>query len=95
MTTKTMTKLYRSILNINMAEESSVEFRLGRIDETEITGFVSISLFSSLVCFPVRIASHAVGIKTCGIAAWIENYQSIIKKKQKEHDKIVLLGKIS
>ena len=37
--------------------------------------------------------SSAVGLKICGITAGIKNYQSIIKKKKKKHDKIVLLAK--
>ena len=33
------------------------------------------------------------GKKICLITAWIKQYKSIHKKKQKEHDKIVLLAK--
>ena len=58
-----------------------------------ITGCVSISAFASLVCVPVGITSSAVVIKTCTITAWIKKYKSIIKKKKKKHDKMVLLGK--
>ena len=58
-----------------------------------ITGCVSISAFASLVCVPVGITSSAVGINICAIAAGIKKYKSIIKKKKKKHDKIVLLGK--
>ena len=39
------------------------------------------------------ITSSAVEIKTCAITAGIKRYKSIIKKKRKKHDKIVLLGK--
>ena len=53
----------------------------------------SISAFTSLVCVPVGILSSAVGIKICAINAAIKNFKSIIKKKKKKHDKIVLLGK--
>ena len=35
----------------------------------------------------------AVGIKICAITAAIKKYKSIIKKKKKKHDKIVLLVK--
>ena len=42
---------------------------------------------------PVGITSSAVGIKICPITAEIKKYRSIIKKKKKKHDKIVLLGK--
>ena len=33
-------------------------------------------------------------MKICAINAGIKNYKSIIKKKNKDHNKIVLLGKI-
>ena len=46
-----------------------------------------------LVCVPVSITSSAVGIKVCAITAGIKKYKSIIKKKKKKHNKIVLLGK--
>ena len=58
-----------------------------------VTGWVSISPFASLVCLPVGITSSAVGITICVITAGIKIYKSIIKKKKKKHDKIVLLGK--
>ena len=57
------------------------------------TSCVSVSTFASLVCVPVGITSSAVGIKICAITAGIKKYKSIIKKKKKKHDKIVLLGK--
>ena len=34
-----------------------------------------------------------MGLKICTITAEIKNYKSIIKKKKKKHDKIVLLAK--
>ena len=58
-----------------------------------ITGCVSISSFALLVCVPVVIICSAVGLKMCTITAEIKNYKSIIKKKMKKHDKIVLIGK--
>ena len=42
---------------------------------------------------PAGITSSAIGLKICVIAAGIEKYRSIIKKKKKKHDKIVLLKK--
>ena len=51
-----------------------------------MTGCVSISAFASLVCLPVDITSST-------ITAGIKKYKSIIKKKKKKHDKLVLLGK--
>ena len=60
-----------------------------------ISGCVSISPFASLVGVPVGIASSAVGLKICAITAGIKKCNSIIKKKRKKHDKIVLLAKIN
>ena len=58
-----------------------------------VTGCVSIFAFASLVGVPVGITSSAVGIKTRAITAGIKKYKSNIRKKEKKHDKIVLLGK--
>ena len=58
-----------------------------------ITGYVSISAFASLVDIPIGITSSAIGLKICGITAGIKKYKSIIKRKKKKHDKIVLLAK--
>ena len=46
-----------------------------------------------LIGFPIRITSSAIGLKNCAIAAGIKKYKSIIKKKKKVPDKIVLLAK--
>ena len=58
-----------------------------------ITGCVSISEYTSFVAVSVGITCSAVGIKICAISAGIRKYKSIIKKKKKKHDKIVLIGK--
>ena len=58
-----------------------------------VSGCISISAFAILACVPVGIRSCAVGIKVCAITAGIKKYKSIIKKKKKKHDKIVLFGK--
>ena len=60
-----------------------------------VDGCVSISTFASLFLpgIPEGIASSAVGIKMCAIIAVIKQCRSIIKKKKKKHDKIVLLSK--
>ena len=58
-----------------------------------VTSCVSISAFSSLICVPVGIMSFSVRTKTWAITAGIKNCKSIIKKKSKKHNKIVLLGK--
>ena len=57
-----------------------------------VTGCVSISVFASLVCEPVGIAISSVEINICVIIAGIKTCNSIIKKKKKKHNKIVLLG---
>ena len=53
--------------------------------------------FNFCICFislcPVGITSSAVGLKICAITAGIKKYKSIIKKKNKKHDEIVLLEK--
>ena len=58
-----------------------------------ITGCISISVFACLVGIPIGITSSAIGLKICAITAGIKKYKSIIKKKKKKHDKIVLLAK--
>ena len=52
-----------------------------------ISGCVSISAFFFLL---VGIPEE---LKICAIIAAVKTYKSIIKKKRKNHDKIVLLGK--
>ena len=39
------------------------------------------------------MASSGIGLKIYAITAGIKKYKSIIKKKKKKHDKIVLLAK--
>ena len=58
-----------------------------------VPGCVSISAFPSLVCVPIGIASSAVGLKIFAVTAEIKKYKSIIKKKKKKYEEIVLLGK--
>ena len=58
-----------------------------------ITGCVFISAFASLVGVPIGITSSAIGLKVCAITAGIKKYKSIIKRKKKKQDKIVLLVK--
>ena len=42
---------------------------------------------------PIGITSSAVGLKMCVVTAGIRKYKSIIKKKRKQHNPIVLLSK--
>ena len=54
---------------------------------------ISISAIASLLSFLIGIMSSAIGLKICAITAGIKRYKSIIKKKKKKHDEIVLLTK--
>ena len=58
-----------------------------------VTGCVSISVFASLVGIPVGIASSTAKVKFCAIIVGIKKCKSIIQRKKKKHDKIVLLAK--
>ena len=46
-----------------------------------ITGFITVSSFSSLVGIPVDIASSATAIKICAITAGINKSKSIIRSQ--------------
>ena len=50
------------------------------------------SLYMLSICVSISITSSAVGINIFSIFAGIKWYKSIIKKKKKKHDEIVLLG---
>ena len=63
------------------------------ISASIITGCTSISAFASLIGYPTGITSSAIGLKICAIAAGIKKCKSKVKKKKKNHDKIVLLIK--
>ena len=54
---------------------------------------ISISAFVSLFRIPIGITSSAIGLQICAIAAGVKMYNSRINKKEKKHDKIVLLAK--
>ena len=58
-----------------------------------ITGCISISALASSVGIPIGVVSSSVWLKICVIAAGIKNYKSIITKKRKKHDKIILIAK--
>ena len=46
-----------------------------------------------MIGIPVEVTSSTVGLKICAIAAGLKKHKSIIKKKEKKHNKIVLLPK--
>ena len=54
---------------------------------------ITVSAFDSLVVISIGITSSAIGLEICAITAVIEKYKSKVKKKKKQHDKIVLLAK--
>lgn len=56
-----------------------------------VRGFFRISAFLSLVCIHAVIASSAIGLNICVLAATIKDYKSINEKK-KGHDEKVLLA---
>ena len=58
-----------------------------------ITRYIQISAFASLIGIPIGMTSYGIGLKICAITAEIKKYKSIIKKKKKRHDKIVLSSK--
>ena len=60
---------------------------------SEITEYASISAFTSLVGIPIGIKNSAIGLKTCAITARIKKCKFIVKKKKKNHNKLVLLAK--
>ena len=60
-----------------------------------VAGCISIPAFSYLVGIPIEITSSVIGLKICVITSGIKKYKSIIKKKKKKHDKIVLLAKFT
>ena len=41
---------------------------------------------------PIGITSSVIGLKICATTATITKFKSIIKKKKKKHDKVVLLA---
>ena len=46
-----------------------------------------------MVGIPLGIVTSTIGLKICAVPARIKKYKSIIKKKKKKNDKIVLLTK--
>ena len=53
---------------------------------------VNFFTFTSLIGIPIALTSSSIELKISEIAAGIIKYKSIIKKKRKKHDKIVLLA---
>ena len=57
------------------------------------TGCVYISVFAFLVGISIGITGSAIALKICVITARIKRYKSIIRKKEKKHDKTLSLAK--
>ena len=47
-----------------------------------IIGYISISVFSSLIGIPIGIANSVIGFKIFAVDAGIKKYKSIIKKEK-------------
>ena len=60
---------------------------------SRLTGCISFSGFDSLVGIPIGIRCSVIGLKICAITLRTKKFASIIKKKKKKHNKIVLLVK--
>ena len=53
------------------------------------TGCVSVSPLTSLVDGPEGITSSIVGLKICGIIAWIKKYKAIIITKRRGRSRMI------
>ena len=82
-----MSKIYKKVFRVF----NYIEYLLTLI--STVTECISISAFASLVGIPIGITSSAIGLKICVITVGIKKCKSIIKKKKKKHDKILLLAK--
>ena len=53
----------------------------------------TVFAFAYSLVIPTEITSSAIGLKICAIAPGTKKCKSMIKKKKKKHDKIVLIAK--
>ena len=60
-----------------------------------ITGFISISVFVSLLAIPIGIASSVIELTIFVITSGVKRYKSIINKKKKKNDKTLLLENLN
>ena len=58
-----------------------------------MTGCISVSASASLIGISLGISSFVIGLKICAITVGVKKYKSIIQKKKKKHDEIVMLAK--
>ena len=82
-----ISKKYKKVCKILNYTENLIIFA------PAVTGCTSVSAFTSSVGIPIGITSSAATIKIRTITTGMKKYMSIIKKKKKKHDKIVLLAK--
>ena len=58
-----------------------------------VTECISISSFAFLVVIPAGIMNSTIGLNIFTITVRIKKYKSIVNKKKKKHDGIILLAK--
>ena len=58
-----------------------------------VAGCISVSDFASFLGIPIGITTSATGLKMCVTTAAIKKYRSIIKKRKRKHNKMVLSAK--
>ena len=63
------------------------------ISASTITGCILIFSFTSLIGIPIGVMRSAIKLKFLQWLSIINSYKTIIKKKNKKHDRIVLLAK--
>ena len=56
-------------------------------------GCISVSDFAAFLGIPIGITTSAIGLKMCVTTAGIKKYRSIIKKRKRKHNKMVLSAK--
>ena len=56
------------------------------------SGCISVPAFALLVQIPLGITSSEIVLKICAMTAEFKKYKSIIKKRKKKHNKILLLA---
>ena len=87
-----MSKKHKKVFtNLNYIEQFLI--LASTVTKCTVTKCISISAFASLLGILIGITSSAIGLRICAISAGIKTYKLIIKKKEKRHDKIILLAK--
>ena len=57
-----------------------------------MAGCISVSASASLIGISLGISSFVIGLIICAITVGVKKYKSIIQKKKKKHDEIVMLA---